>query len=139
MAFDLNQWKDAVDGALAAGRPCVLATVGADGHPDIGPKGSVLVLDDHRLAYWERTRGEHLENVKRSPNVVVMLMNLEQGKYLRFYGRAEVYESGPVREQVMGRVVQPELDYDPERKGVAVVIEVERVRDPFGAGEMTRG
>lgn len=138
MAFDLTELTDAVGAALAQGRPCVLATVGVDGRPDIGPKGSMLVLDEHRLAYWERTRGGHLENLRRSPHVAVLFLDLEHGTYIRFFGRAELHEDGPLREQVMERVVKPELDYDPERKGIAVVIEVERVHEPFGRGEMTR-
>lgn len=138
MAIDLTDLTDTVGAALAEGRPCVLATAGEDGRPDIGPKGSMLVLDKQRLAYWERTRGGHLENLRRSPYVAVLLLDLAQGKYIRFFGRAELHEDGPVREQVMARVVKPELDYDPERKGIAVVIEVDRVHEPFGRGEMTR-
>ncbi len=138
MAFDLTELTDTVGAALAEGRPCVLATVGEDGRPDIGPKGSMLVLDEQRLAYWERTRGGHLENLRRSPHVAVLFLDLEHGTYIRFFGRAELHEDGPLREQVMQRVVKPELDYDPERKGIAVVIEVERVHEPFGRGEMTR-
>lgn len=138
MAFDLTELTDTIGAALAAGRPCVLATVGADGRPDIGPKGSMLVLDKQRLAYWERARGGHLENLRRSPHVAVLFLDLEHGGYIRLFGRAELHEDGPLREQVMQRVVKPELDYDPERKGIAVVIEVERVHEPFGRGEMTR-
>lgn len=138
MSFDLTELTETVGGALAQGRPCVLATVGPDGRPDIGPKGSMLILDKHRLAYWERTRGGHLENLRQSPYVAVLYLDLEHGKYIRFFGRAELHEDGPLRAQVMERVVKPELDYDPERKGIAVVIEVERVHDPFGRGEMTR-
>lgn len=138
MAIDLTEYTDAVGAALAQGHPCVLATAGEDGRPDIGPKGSVLVLDKHRLAYWERTRGAHLENVRRSPEVAVLFLDLQHGKYIRFFGRAELHEQGALREQVMQRVVKPELDYDPERKGIAVVIEVDRVLEPFGRGEMTR-
>ena len=70
--------------------------------------------------------------------VAVLFLDLEHGRYIRFFGRAELHEDGPLREQVMERVVKPELDYDPERKGIAVVIEVERVHEPFGRGEMTR-
>ncbi len=110
---------------------------GEDGRPDIGPKGSMLVLDEQRLAYWERPRWAP-RKLRRSPHVAVLFLDLEHGTYIRFFGRAELHEDGPLREQVMERVVKPELDYDPERKGIAVVIEVERVHEPFGRGEMTR-
>lgn len=138
MAIDLTDFTDLIDTALANGRPCVLATAGADGRPDVGPKGSMLVFDEHRLAYWERTRNKHLENLRRSPDVSVLYLDLANGKYIRFYGRAELHEDGPVRDQIRHRVVEPELAFDPERKGIGILIEVERVSEPFGGGEMTR-
>jgi len=110
---------------------------GEDGRPDIGPKGSMLVLDEQRLAYWERPRW-----APRKPQAITprrrAVPRPGAREYIRFFGRAELHEDGPLREQVMERVVKPELDYDPERKGIAVVIEVERVHEPFGRGEMTR-
>ena len=41
-------------------------------------------------------------------------------------------EEGPVRDQVMARVIKPELDKDPDRKGVAVVINVDKVTTMSG-------
>ncbi len=131
MPFDLTEYADAVDAALAEGTPCVLATVGGHGAPDIGFKGSTMVLDKSHLAYWERTRGQHLGNVRESPEVAVMYFNRERGLYLRFYGRAMIYDQGAVREQIMARVVAQELERDPERRGVGVLIDVHTVSDPF--------
>jgi len=47
---------------------------------------------------------------------------------MRLYGDATIYRSGDMREQVMSRTIQRELDADPERKGFAVVVQVNRVR-----------
>ena len=58
-----DDMRNLVDNALANGCPCVLATVSADGEPDIGYKGSMMVFDNESLAYWERTRRQHLKNV----------------------------------------------------------------------------
>ena len=52
---------------------------------------------------------------------------LRAGKAWRFWGTAELLRTGEVREGIMARTYQPELDRDPERKGVAVLIKVNKV------------
>jgi uncharacterized protein len=138
MAFDLTDYAEAIDSALAEGAPCVVATNGENGIPDLGFKGSVLVFDKDHLAYWERTRGQTLENLRKSPGMAVLYFNRARGKMLRFFGEATVIEDGPVRDQVMARVVEPELNRDPERKGAAVLLRVDTVHDPFGPGTLHR-
>jgi hypothetical protein len=100
----------------------VLATAGADGVPDIGLKGSVIVFVRVHLAYWERTLGKHLENLRRSGGAAVLYFNRERRKYVRFFGQGEVHEEGAVSARVMERTITAELDRDPQRKGIAVLI-----------------
>jgi hypothetical protein len=138
VAIDLAPYAEAVNSALAEGTFCVVATGGQDGIPDIGFKGSMLVFDRDHLAYWERTRGQHLANLRRNPGVAVMYFSRERGKYLRLYGHASLHEDGPVRDQIMGRVVAPELEKDPERKGIGVLIRVDRLTEPFGGVSQQR-
>lgn len=116
-----------VDRAYADQAPCVLATVSAEGAPNIGFKGSIMVFDEDHLAYWERTRGQHLANVEQNPRVAVIYHNLAKGIGWRFFGEAEVIKEGPLRQQVMERVVEVELKRDPERRGHAVLIRVDKV------------
>jgi general stress protein 26 len=134
----IDQIRELVDNALANGCPCVLATVSADGEPDIGYKGSMMVFDDESLAYWERTRRQHLKNVQANPKVVVLFRDPKSRVNWRFHGVATVHESGPIRDQVMARTVADELDKDPERKGAAVVIRVDKVSNLGGQVLQTR-
>ena len=127
-----DQMKELVDNALANGSPCILATVSADGEPDIGYKGSMMVFDNESLAYWERTRRVHLKNVKENPRVVVLFRDAKTKAAWRFHGAATLHESGPIREQVMARTVKDELDKDPERKGAAVVIRLDKITNMGG-------
>ena len=62
-----DDMRNLIDPALANGSPCILATVSAEGEPDIGYKGSMMIFDNESLAYWERTRRQHLKNVKENP------------------------------------------------------------------------
>lgn len=122
-----DQMREMVDSALANGCPCVLATASAAGEPDIGFKGSTMVFDNESLAYWERTRRQHLKNLSENPRVVVLFRDPKSKVNWRFHGVATVHQDGALREQVMERVVPAELEKDPERKGAAVIIRVDRV------------
>ena len=127
-----DQMKDLVDNALANGSPCILATVSADGEPDIGYKGSMMGFDNDSLAYWERTKRVHMKNVKENPRVVVLFRDAKTKAAWRFHGTATLHESGSVRDQVMARTVKDELDKDPERKGAAVVIRLDKITNMGG-------
>ena len=127
-----DQMKELVDNALANGSPCILATVSGDGEPDIGYKGSMMVFDKESLAYWERTKRVHMKNVKENPRVIVLFRDAKTKAAWRFHGTATIHEDGPIREQVMARTVKDELDKDPERKGAAVVIRLDKITSMGG-------
>jgi len=127
-----DQMKELIDNALANGSPCILATVSADGEPDIGYKGSMMVFDNESLAYWERTKRVHMKNVKENPRVIVHFRDAKTKAAWRFHGTATMHESGPIRDQVMARTVKDELDKDPERKGAAVVIRLDKITNMGG-------
>ena len=127
-----DQMKELVDNALANGSPCILATVSAEGEPDIGYKGSMMVFDNDSLAYWERTKRVHMKNVKENPRVVVLFRDAKTKAAWRFHGTATLHESGAIRDQVMARTVKDELDKDPERKGAAVVIRLDKITNMGG-------
>lgn len=122
-----EEMREAINNALSNGTPCIVATASSAGEPNLGFKGSVMALDDSHLAYWERSRRTILEHIEENPKVVVMYRDPATRQAWRFYGDATVHRDGSVREEVMARVVQPELDRDPEREGFAIVIDVERI------------
>ena len=127
-----DEMRNMVDPALANGCPCILATASANGEPDIGYKGSMMIFDDESLAYWERTKRQHLKNLGENPKVVVLFRDGKTKAAFRFHGTATVLDDGPVREQVMARTVPAELEKDPERKGAAVVIKLDKVTNMGG-------
>ena len=127
-----GEMKELVDRALADGISCTVGTADKDGQPQLSLKGSVMVYDSETLAYWERTKRSALENVSENPKVVVLYNNTGERIRWRFYGTAEVHESGAIRDEVMARTVQAELDRDPERAGVAVLIKVNKIAELSG-------
>ncbi len=125
--IDLSDMAEYVDRAYADGVPCLVATASRDGAPDIAFKGSVMVWDKDHLAFWERARGTTLANLAENPRVAVVYRNAAAGKAWRFYGVAELHERGSLRDQIMARTISAELERDPERKGVGVLVRVDRV------------
>lgn len=125
--IDLAEMAEYVDRAHDEGLTCLVATASRDGQPNLAFKGSLMVWDRDHLAFWERSKGETLAHLRENPRIAAVYRNRAAGKAWRFYGLAELHESGSLREQVMGRTIPAELERDPQRTGVAVVIRVDRV------------
>ena len=127
-----------IDNAWVDGYCCLLATTGLDG-PNISPKGSMLVYDDNHLAYWERSKKGALANLGHDQRVTVIYANMQAQKdkvlesgFLRFYGTAELYESGPIREAIFKRLTKREQEHDGADKGIGVLIKIDRAADVRG-------
>ena len=137
MAID-DKIKSLIDNAWTDGFPCLLGTTGRNG-PNISPKGSMLVFDDQHLAYWERSKKAALENLGQDRRVVVMYANfpaqrekrMEVG-FLRFWGTAELHESGPVHDAIFARLTKREQEHVGADTGIGVLIKIERAIDLHG-------
>lgn len=138
MAIDLTEFAEAINSARTDGTSCIVATQGAEGVPDIGIKGSMMVFDAEHLAYWERTLGQNYANLQASPGIAVFYFNLQRGKLIRAFGHVELHTDGPIREQIMSRIAEDELNMDPERKGAGVLIRVDRLVETFSGATQLR-
>jgi uncharacterized protein len=128
-----------INGAFPA-TPTLVGVVMPDGYAQISPRGSTMVYDDNHLALWERGKGSTNKLLRDGTKVTVFLRKpalreagiLPKGGVARFYGTAKIHRSGEVYDQVWQRLIQPEKDRDPEKKGYAVLIRVERAQDLDG-------
>jgi uncharacterized protein len=119
---------------------CLIATNLPNGFAQVTPRGSTMVFDDDHLATWERGKGSTNANLADGTKVTVFFRKpqlradgiLPKGGIARFYGTAQLHKLGPVYDEVWRRLVQPEKDRDPEKKGFAVLIKVERAEDLDG-------
>jgi hypothetical protein len=119
---------------------CLLATVLPNGFAQVTPRGSMMVFDNEHLAFWERGRGTTNANLNSGAKVTVFFRKsqlresglLPKGGIARFYGDVEIHKSGPVYEEIWRRVIQPEKDRDPDKKGFGVLMKVERAEDLAG-------
>jgi len=126
-----------IDGAFPT-HTCLIGTVLGNGFAQITPRGSTQVYDDQHISLWERGRGTTTAAIGDGTNVTVFYFNLGArdvlpiGGIVRLYGTATVHKSGPVYDKVWERLIEPEKNYDPEKKGYAVLIEIDRVEDLLG-------
>src|ERR1700739_235798 len=98
--------KSRIRSAWGDGGPRLVATQGAAG-PNISVKGSMVVFDDQHLAYWERSKKQALANLAHDKRVCVMYANFKAQRdgvldsgFLRFYGTAELHESGAIHKKI---------------------------------------
>jgi hypothetical protein len=138
MAEISSDYKAPLENALDDGTPCLLGTVSADSHPEISPKGSIIVYDSDHLAFWERSHRGAAGNIANNAQVVVFYRNpdhaesLPQGAALRLYGTASVIEDAAVTTDVYDRMCEREQKADSGRKGHAVMIAVDRITNLRG-------
>jgi hypothetical protein len=126
LTLDLTQYADAVNNAFYNQTVCVIATSNGD-DVDVALKGSFMVWDQDDLAYWERGLNETLAAIRVNPRVAV-LVRPKGAPPLRFYGEARVVEDPAQREAIYNRVIPEEQARDPEKKGLGVLIRVDRIR-----------
>ncbi len=93
-----NEAKAVFEKQLAA-----IATSNADGIPNIGPKGSMQVIDDETLAYSEGTGGKTMRNIQGNPRVAVLVVDRDKSDGYQVKGTAEVLNSGAIFEAVAKR------------------------------------
>ena len=128
-----------INGAFPA-NVCLVGVAMPDGYAQISPRGSTMVYDDQHLALWERGKGSTHKQLQDGGRVTVFLRKpqlresglLPKGGIARFYGTASVHRSGAVYDKVWQKLIQAEKDRDPDKKGFAVLIRVERAEDLDG-------
>ena len=130
--------RDLIRAAWDDGYPCLVATNGPDG-PNISPKGSMVVYDDNHLAYWERSKRQALVNLGHDKRICVMYANfkaqrdgvLESG-FLRFWGTAELHESGPIHDAIFKLLLPREQTHVGADTGIGVLVKIARAEDVRG-------
>jgi hypothetical protein len=129
-----DELKNLVNNALAGGAPLLLAAVSPDGKPVLSFRGSVQTYSDDQLGLWARNgQGGTLDAIRGNPNVVLVYRSATT-PVLQFHGRARVAESDRERSEVYDSAPERERAADPERKGVAVIVDLDRVEGVLKIG-----
>jgi pyridoxamine 5'-phosphate oxidase-like protein len=118
----------AVDGAAARGHALVLGYIADDGYPAVSFRGSTQVRGPQQLAIWARKADDGFAGaIVDRPQVSLLFYEPESPglKFLTFRGRARVEPSA--NDEVYANIIDGEKAQDPDRNGVAVVIDVDSV------------
>jgi hypothetical protein len=127
--------KGLVNNALAEGSPLLLAAVNADGKPVLSLRGSVQTRGADQLGLWVRNaHGGTLDAIRANPDVVLFYRSAK-APVLQFHGRARPAHDAAERSDVYDASPEKERAADAERKGEAVIVELDRVEGVLKLGE----
>jgi hypothetical protein len=90
-----------------------------------------------QLALWVRNpQGDLIQGLARNAKVAVFYAQLSSRTFVRMRGRARVVEGEAERAKVFGGMHPFEQSGDPERKGVAIVIDLDSAAGRAADGTM---
>jgi hypothetical protein len=117
-----------VNSALADRKPLAVTYVDQEGRPHLSLRGSTHVHAPDQLAIWVRHAGRGLAGaVATNPALALLYRDADTRTTYVFNGRARVVDDEDVRDAVFRASPQFEQDHDPDRAGVAVVIDIDSV------------
>jgi hypothetical protein len=131
MAIELDeQVTEDVNMASRTGHPMIFVGVTPEGEPTVSFRGSAQVLGKDRLAFWARKGGDStlVNSLATHPTVVAVYSNMPERRFYQFKGKARLVSTEPDRTTVYDNAPDFERNADPEKKGDAVIIELESVR-----------
>lgn len=101
----------------------IQSTVSREGLPDIGPKRSLRIYDDHTLIYNENTGGQTLENLRNGSRIAVAVIDRAALDGYRFIGQAEIYDSGAPYDDALAFAAMAGM----KKPKFAVLIRIEQI------------
>ena len=126
--------KKAVNTAFERKKPIVISYI-ENGAPKLSFRGSTQASSDTALAIWVRMPdGPILDGVKKNPAVALIYgdFRTDGRDFMIFRGKARLDKSEPARRRVYESAHPYEQSQDKERKGNAVIIELDSVEGFFG-------
>jgi hypothetical protein len=124
-----------VTGAFDTGNVLLLAAVDRDRKPVLSFRGSTAVFSDTQLSFWARNaEGGTIDAIKGNPHVALMYRS-QSVPLLQFAGRARISDSPAERDRAFDLSHAKEREKDPDRKGRAVIIDLDEVKGVLGFGK----
>ncbi len=96
-----------------------ISTVDSEGNPQVGPKGSLHVLDESHLVYVEVTFAHAFDNIKAGSKVAVVVADVPSHTALRAIGTPHIQEDGDFADKQRAE--------SGKKSGTVVVIDVEEL------------
>ena len=114
--------------AIDEQRTVSAAYVDIEGKPHISFYGSTHVFSDGQLAIWVRNpEGALIQTLPERPCIAFIYGDIGDRVYYTFEGRGRVTADPEERERVYQGMHAIERYFDPDRNGVAVIVELDKV------------
>ena len=131
--------KQLVNTAFDRGKFISLAYVSLDGRPELSFRGSTQAYSDTQLAIWVRNpEGGLSKAIDKNPTITLLYGDFspESRAIITFRGRGRIDKSEAVRRTVYDNSAAAERDRDKERKGNALIIDLDTVDGLFAGGTL---
>ena len=131
----------AIDGALDNGTPIIAAYVDRDGQAQLSFRGTTQVYGDDQLALWIRDPGGGMVRaLAHNPRLTFWYRDPETRVFYQLQGVGRIETDPRARDVVFDHSPEREQVFDPDRNGVAIVVDIHRVtgRGPDGPVNMLR-
>ena len=123
-----DEIKEKVNGALENRTPVIFAYVDENGQASLSFRGSTQAYSDNQLAIWVRNPEGGLQSaLPKNAKVTLMYRHPETRTTLQFKGSGRIDDSAAVRDKVYDASPEAERNADAEKKGKALIIDLERV------------
>jgi hypothetical protein len=118
-----------IDNALHNGTPMVVAYVNEEDEPIQSLRGSARVFGPAQISIWLRSQeGGLARAIRRNPKISLLYRDSKFRTTLIVRGRARVTLDEDVCRRVYELAPEVEQNSDPERAGVALIIDVTEIR-----------
>jgi Pyridoxamine 5'-phosphate oxidase len=130
-----------IDSALFNNTPMVVCYVDADGQPQQSLRGSTLVFSPTQLAIWVRNaEGGIIKAMANNPRLSLLYRDSNSRSTIVVQGRGHVATDEETRHRLYDMSPEVEQMHDPDRKGAALIIDINRLQGggPKGNFRMQR-
>ena len=111
---------------------CFAATVTPEGRPNVSPKGTVRVWDDHSLFFLDIASPGTRANLAANPWMELNLVDQLSRRGYRFSGRATIHTGGRIFDDAVAMIVGEERATYPV--AAVVLLEVEKAAPLISPG-----
>lgn len=123
-----DDFKNAINNAIADRAPILFAAVDELGQPALSFRGSAQVYSDHEVGLWVRNQdGGFLNSIATNPRVAFMYRNPETRLAFQAHGEARKVDDEATVRKIYDMAPEVERNADPERKGTAVLVDLTRI------------
>jgi hypothetical protein len=105
------------------GKLAWVATASRDGQPNVTPKGSLKLLDEHHVLFADLFSLKTRKNLEENSKVAVTVVDAGTAKGYQLKGTAEIVTSGPLFEETSKQLKESPRGLPPLHHVVKITVE----------------